>query len=63
MTINRRYPMTLPLLPWAMAALLGVVAADGVNATDDPYRWLEEVTGDEASGLGQGAERREHRAS
>ena len=34
------------ILPWALAALLGVVAADGANGADDPYRWLEEVLGE-----------------
>jgi prolyl oligopeptidase len=38
--------MILPFLPWMLAAMVGVVAADGVAAGDDPYAWLEEVLGE-----------------
>ena len=38
--------MNLPFLPWMLVALLGIVPADGGDAADDPYRWLEEVLGE-----------------
>ncbi len=53
--------MTGQLLPWVLVSLLGAVVFDNGDGRDDPYQWLEEVGGDEAYGLGQGAERREHR--
>ena len=38
--------MTCQLLPWVLASLLGAGSWNAGDAPDDPYQWLEEVSGE-----------------
>ncbi len=38
--------MTCQLLPWLLATVLGAVSGEIGDGPDDPYLWLEEVTGE-----------------
>ena len=37
--------MTCQLLPWVLASLLGAGSWSAGDEPDDPYQWLEEVSG------------------